>query len=66
MDDYWFGEWLLEEMEKQKMTRRQLAKKSGVNIVTIGYYVTFKRMPTLMTMELLLNALGKRIKIIDK
>ena len=66
MDEYWFGEWLLNEMEKQKLTNGMLAKKSGVNIVTIRYYILFKRMPTLATMQLILDALGKKIEIVDK
>lgn len=64
-DEYWFGEWLLNEMEKQKLTRNKLAVRSGINHVTIGYYLTFKRMPNLLTMQILLKALGKKIEIVD-
>jgi len=65
MDDHWFSQWLRREMEDQELTRKQLAEKSGISIATIGYYLNAERLPTLFTFGALVNALGKRIEIID-
>ena len=64
-DDYWFGEWLLNEMEKRNMTRADLHRLTGLNHVTIGYYLTFKRMPTLGSLNLILKVFGKHVEFVD-
>lgn len=65
MDEYWFGEWLLDEMEKRGLTKRQLAKMTGMSTVGIGYYIDFKRHPRADSMRIILDALGKHIEIVD-
>lgn len=62
--DFDFSEWLAIEMDKQKISTKELAEKSGVHRLTIQYYLEYKRSPNLETMKAILNALGKRIEIV--
>ena len=66
MTDEEFAEWLADEMGRQGLTRKELAEKSGLSVVTIGYYLTEKRSPTMQYVKLVLDALGKRMVIVDK
>ena len=65
MDEFDFGEWLLDEMEKRGWTCYRLAQITGMSPVSIGYYLTFKRSPTLTSLKLILDAFGKHIEIKD-
>ena len=60
-----FSTWLMNEMRNRKLTINQLAKMTGLNHVTIGYYVTASRSPTFASLEMILKALGKHIEIVD-
>lgn len=62
--DFDFSEWLAIEMDKQRISTKELAEKSGVHRLTIQYYLEYKRSPNLETMKAILNALGKRIEIV--
>ena len=64
-DCYDFGEWLDDEMERQEITRYELAKRSGLNNMAIYYYITYKRVPNLDSFFRILKALGKTVKIVE-
>ena len=64
-DEYAFGEWLLDEMEKRNITKTELARMTGLSTATITYYTSFQRFPTLKILLLILGALGKRIEIVN-
>lgn len=66
MDGEAFAEWLSDEIDKSKMTRNELADRSGVSVVTIRHYLYKMRSPTLQYMTLLLDAFGKKLVIVDK
>lgn len=66
MDVDEFGEWLLNEMEKRRINCQQLAKLTGLSHVTIANYITFTRSPTFGSLKLILDALGKKVLIVDK
>ena len=66
MSEYDFGDWLLNEMEKHGYNREQLAKKAGIHKVSVGCYLNYSRLPNLSTFLLILDALGKKMKIVDK
>lgn len=66
MTDKEFAEWLADEMGRQGMTRKRLSKLSGLSVVTIGYYLMEKRSPTMRCVKLVLDALGKKMVIVDK
>lgn len=65
MDIDEFSEWLLDQMEERHMNCRQLAKLTGLNHVTIGFYITATRSPTFASLKLILNAFDKHIEIKD-
>ena len=66
MDGEAFAEWLSDEIDKSKMTRNELADRSGVSVVTISHYLYKMRSPTLQYMTLLLDTFGKKFVIVDK
>lgn len=66
MMEFDFAEWLAEEMDKQNISTNELAEKAGVHRLTIQYYLEYKRLPNLATMLVILDALGKRIEIVEK
>ena len=59
-----FAEWLAIEMDKQGISKEELARKSGVHRLTIQYYLTYKRSPKLATLKAILDALGKKIEFV--
>lgn len=61
-----FSEWLLDRMEERHLNCLQLAKLTGLSHVTIGYYITATRTPTFGSLKLILDALGKKVLIVDK
>jgi transcriptional regulator with XRE-family HTH domain len=64
-DDFCFSEWLMDEMEKRNLTDRQLAKEVGFARMTIWYYITEQRSPSLKTFMLLLDYFNKHLVIAD-
>lgn len=64
MDVEEFGEWLAIEMDKQGISKEELARKSGVHRITIQYYLEYKRSPKLSTLKAILDALGKKIAFV--
>ena len=66
MDEFDFSEWLGDALNEKKMNHTTLAGMSGLNPQTIWYYLIGKRSPTLASLGLMLDALGKRIEIVDK
>lgn len=65
MDAEKFGAWLKDELDKRNMTCYQLSKLSGLTQVTLLRYIRCNRNPSLYTMNVLLNALGKHLEIVD-
>lgn len=66
MDAEQFSEWLLNQMEERHLSCYQLAKLTGLSHVTIGFYITATRTPTFGSLKLILDALGKKVLIVDK
>lgn len=64
MNETDFAEWLAIEMDKQGISKEELARKSGVHRLTIQYYLEYKRSPKLATLKAILDALGKRIEFV--
>lgn len=58
-----FGEWLLDEMEAQGITRKRMSELTGMTQTTIRYYINGDRSPSLISACLIAEALGKRIEI---
>lgn len=65
MDVDEFGKWLLDSMEERRLNCYQMANLTGLSHVTFGYYITGSRSPTLSSLKLILDALGKHIEIKD-
>ena len=65
MDIEHFGAWLKDELDKRDMTCYQLAKISGITQVTLLKYIRCERNPSLLAMNVLLDALGKHLEIVD-
>ena len=61
-----FGKWLLDQMIEKNLNCLQLAKMAGMSHVTIGYYITGTSSPTFWSLKQILDALGKKIIIVDK
>lgn len=65
-DEFSFSTWLRGELAAQKMTIRHLAQEAVINERTLHHYLACDRSPSIMTVNDILNALGKRIEIMDK
>ncbi|MDQ3491925.1 MAG: helix-turn-helix domain-containing protein [Chloroflexota bacterium] len=57
-----FDEWLRTQLERRRLSQRQLAERSGVNHSTISRLLTGERRPTLATATKLVRALGGAVK----
>lgn len=60
-----FGEWLAEQLKQAGMTRKELAKRAGVSVPIIRYYIKGERTPRLDTLQVILKVFNKRIEITD-
>lgn len=61
-----FGDWLRMEKEKHDMRIIDVEKISNVSKYSIGQYLTGRYFPSLYTVQLLTDAFGKKIVIVDK
>jgi len=59
------GEFIKKEQWKRRMTNSDLARKAGVTPQLISHYKKERRSPTMYTFLHILNALGKRMIIVD-
>ena len=66
MDEFSFSEWLEAELKRQNMTYTELARRTYMTPLTISNYVRCMRFPNICTVNDILNALGKKIVIVDK
>ena len=66
MNEIDFSRWLRKTLDEKKMNHTTLAGMSGLNPQTVLYYLMGKRSPTLASFGAMLDALGKRIEIVDK
>lgn len=53
-----FTNWLLEELEKQKMSPAELARRSGLSRTAISNYINEQRYPNSAALEAIAHALG--------
>ena len=63
-NEFHFDTWLKDEMKKRGITQKQLAEKSYVTCATISYYMNNQKMPTVRTLDLLLNALDMHMEFL--
>ena len=61
-----FGDWLRSEKERRGLRIIDVEKISGVSKYSIGQYLTQNYSPSLYTVQLLAEAFGKKIVIVDK
>ena len=66
MDEFSFSKWIDDEMKKQHISGNKLSKMTGITAAAISHYRNCRRFPTIVTVTDILNALGKRIVIVDK
>lgn len=66
MDTATFSEWLKNQLKEQHMTQAELAKRSYISVQAISHYICGRSLPTYPVMEAVLNALGKKLVIVDK
>lgn len=65
-DNFSFGAWLREELQRRGMTGKELARKAGVTARAVYHYLGGDRSPSVETASWLLEALGKRFEIVDR
>ena len=65
-EDFSFGDWLLDTMEEQGITVRQLEELSGITAPGIRNLLYDYRRPRIDTMYHITRALGKKIMFVDK
>ena len=61
-----FSEWLKNELEAQGLSSRKLEKLKGISHCTTQEYTRRKRCPSLDMFLRVLDALGKKVMIVDK
>jgi transcriptional regulator with XRE-family HTH domain len=66
MDTATFSEWLKDQLKQQNMTQVELAKRSYISVQAVSHYICGRSLPTYPVMETVLNALGKKLVIVDK
>lgn len=64
-NDYHFNEWLREELKKRNITQKDFAEKAGITTATVSTYVNSRKMPTIRTLELILDALDMHMEFIE-
>lgn len=64
-NDFKFDEWLREQLNERKWSTFDMAEKAGVTRACIGYYLLGERSPSLNTLLIILDALGKKLVITD-
>ena len=65
-EEFSFSEWLNEEVKKSEMPKYRFAEMWGVTVPSIDHYLKGERSPRIITVNDLLNVLGKKIVIVDK
>lgn len=64
-NDFRFDKWLREQLDEREWTSAELAEKVGVTRACISFYLLGERYPSLSTFLLILDALGKKLTLID-
>ena len=64
-NDFHFDRWLKKELYERDMMQKELSDISGVSCGTLSHYVNAKEMPTLRTLELILNAFDMHIEFVE-
>lgn len=62
----WFTEWFRKTLGEKRMTVDQVAEKTGLNPSTVMQYRQGVRNPTLKNFLMVVDALGKEVKIVEK
>lgn len=60
-----FDLWLYNQMKRRGMNMKGLAEKAGISAQSVSDYVKNTRMPTVMTLALILNALDMHMVFED-
>lgn len=60
-----FDLWLYNQMKRRGMNMKELAEKAGISAQSVSDYVKNTRMPTVMTLALILNALDMHMVFED-
>ena len=66
MTDEEFAEWLWDEMSQRMLTIKEFAEVTTLNPVTLRHYLHAMRSPTMSYVKIILDALGKKLVIVDK
>jgi RNA polymerase subunit RPABC4/transcription elongation factor Spt4 len=61
-----FSDWLQIQMDKQHLSKAGLARKAKVTPETVLHYLYCDRQPTFRCLNKILDALGKKLVIVDK
>lgn len=63
-NNFRFDLWLYNQMQRRGWSRQDMAEKTGLDRVTIGYYLTNVRLPTMTSLALILKALGMHMEFV--
>lgn len=66
MDEFSFADWLTKELKDQHMTGVELSKRAMVSLHSIYKYKDGQRSPTIIMANDILNAMGKKLVVVDK
>ena len=60
-----FDRWLKKELYNRDMMQKELSEKSGVACATLSHYANGKEMPTVRTLELILDAFDMHMEFVQ-
>ena len=62
--EFRFDRWLRNELYMRDMTQKELAEKADITTATVSYLLHNQKMPTIRTLELILNALDMHMEFV--
>lgn len=66
MDEFSFSEWFENEIKERKLRYIDVSEMTGFSRKTISEWINCKRFPTIMSVNDVMNAFGKKIIVVDK
>lgn len=66
MKDFSLPDFLKEEMKKRNISVFKLSQRTGITAPALHNYVAGRRSPQLSIVEEILDALGKKLVVVDK
>lgn len=63
-NEFRFDRWLKKELYERDMMQKELSEISGVACATLSHYVNGKEMPTIRTLELILDAFDMHMEFV--